>query len=253
MPLRRIDVGLFFVAHALLLSNVLSAQEKSSDWPRFRGPDGLATSADRGLPATSAELETPLFKTELPGAGGSSPIVVGDRIYLTCYSGYNVPRQPTGEMDELRRHVVCLSRKDGGIQWTQEVPSKLPEEEKIRDEHGYATGTPVSDGQRLYVFFGKSGVFAFDFEGKQLWQADVGDGLNGWGSAASPVLHGDLVIVNASVESQSLVALDRRTGRENWRARGINEAWNTPLIVQVCPKSEIVVPVFGNVLGIDPE
>jgi hypothetical protein len=91
-------------------------------------------------------------------------------------------------------------------------------------EHGYASSTPASDGERLYVFFGRSGVFAFDLDGKKLWQADVGAATHGWGSAASPVLHGDLVIVNASVESESLVALDKRTGKEVWRIAGIKQA-----------------------------
>src|SRR5262249_37074596 len=124
--------------------------------------------------------------------------------------GFGAPGET--DMSKLKRLLVCLDAK-GGIVWTKEVASKLPEQERIRDDHGYASSTPVCDGERLYVFFGKSGVFAFNLEGEQLWQADVGSGLNGWGSAASPVLFGDLVIVNASVESGALVA------EQNWRRR----------------------------------
>ena len=84
------------------------------------------------------------------------------------------------------------------------MPAKLPEEESIRD-HAFAASTVAVDEQRVYAFFGKSGVFAFDHDGNQLWQADVGSQTSGWGSASSPVLHEDLVFINASVESESLV------------------------------------------------
>ncbi len=231
----------------------LSAQEKPVHWSQFRGPGGLGVGAAKGLPLTWSEKENVVWKAELPGPGTSSPIIADEKVFLTCYSGYNVPRQPHGDMEQLKLHVVCLDRGSGRITWTKEVAPKLPEQATIRDEHGYASSTPVADDERVYVFFGKSGVFAFDFEGKQLWQADVGSGLSGWGSASSPVLHGDLVIVNASVESESLVALDKRTGKERWRARGIKESWNTPLIVtHEDGKTELVVAIIGKILGFDP-
>lgn len=231
----------------------LFGQDKPGDWPQFRGPGGQGVSSAKGLPLTWSATENVVWKTELLGPGTSSPIVIGSRVFLTCWTGYNVPRQP-GSMDELKLHVVSLNRDDGKTMWTREVAPRLPEQARIRENHGYASSTPVSDGERVYVFFGKSGVFAFDLAGKQLWRADVGSELNGWGSAASPVLHGSLVIVNASVESQSLVALDRTTGKEVWRARGIREAWNTPVLVPVAGgKTELVVAMLGKVLGFDPD
>jgi outer membrane protein assembly factor BamB len=133
------------------------------------------------------------------------------------------------------------------------VAPKLPEQARIRESHGYDSSTPAADDERVYVFFGKTGVFAFDHEGQQLWQADVGSELNGWGSAASPVLHDKLVLINASVESQSLVALDRASGKEVWRAKGVREAWNTPIVVRHADNTEIVVAIMQKVLGIDPE
>jgi hypothetical protein len=230
-----------------------NAQEGAGPWPQFRGPDGLGISSEKGLPAKWSQQDGIVWKTELPGAGASSPIVVGERIFLTCYSGYGVPGQPKGEVEQLKLHVVCLRRGDGSVLWNKPVPVRLPEQPAIRENHGYATSTPASDGERVYVFFGKSGVFAFDLDGGQLWHADVGSKLSGWGSAASPVLYGDLVIVNASVESEALVALDKRTGKEKWRASGIKESWNTPLLVPVGGgKTELVVAIFGKVLGFDP-
>jgi len=213
----------------------------------------LGVSTEKGLPVTWNAQQNVTWKTELPGPGTSSPIVVGNRIFLTCYTGYNVPGQPGGDMNDLKRFVVCLDRGSGRIQWSQEVASALPEQEKIRDDHGYASSTPVADEEQLYVFFGKSGVFAFDHAGRQAWHTDVGANLNGWGSAASPVLFGDLVIVNASVESESLLALDKQTGKEVWRARGIRESWNTPLLITAAGRPpELVVAIFGKVLAFDP-
>jgi outer membrane protein assembly factor BamB len=232
---------------------LVAGQGRTADWPRFRGPGGLGVSPEKGLPLRWSQQENLAWKTELPGPGTSSPVFVGEKVFVTCYSGYNVPKQPKGAIANLKRHLVCLDRKTGRVAWTKDVPVKLPEQEAIREEHGYASSTPVADAERLYAFFGKSGVFAFDHAGKQLWQAGVGEGLNGWGSAASPVLHGDLLIVNASVESESLVALDKKTGKEVWRARGIRESWNTPIVVTgKDKKTEVVVAIFGKVLGIDP-
>jgi outer membrane protein assembly factor BamB len=225
-----------------------------ADWTQFRGPDGQADSAAPGVPVTWSAEENVVWKQELPGPGTSCPITIGDKIFLTCYSGYNVPGAGGGDQEDLRRHVLCLDRDSGRIAWDQQVESKLPEQESIRDDHGYASNTPAADNDQVYVFFGKSGVFAFDHAGNQQWQTDVGDGLNGWGSAASPVLYNDLVIVNASVESQSLVALNKHSGKEAWRVEGINESWNTPILVQSPGgRTELVLAIMGKVLSIDPD
>lgn len=223
-------------------------------WPQFRGPTGQGTSTDKGVPTTWSETENIVWKTPLPGAGTSSPVVVGRKIFLTCYRGYNVPGESAGEEKSLERLLVCFDRATGKQLWEKVVPSKLPEQDKIRDDHGYASNTPVATADRLFVFFGKSGVFAFDHDGKQLWQSDVGSELNGWGSAASPILYKNLVIVNASVESETLVALDQKTGQEVWRAKGIREAWNTPILVKLPGgKTELVIAISQKVLGFDPD
>ena len=223
------------------------------EWSSFRGPGGMGVSQAKDLPLTWNQDENITWKTELPGGGSSSPIVMGDHIYLTCYTGYLEPGQSGGSLDDLKRHLLCLKKVDGTIKWNQSVKAKLPEEEKIRD-HGYAANTPAADADRVYVFFGKSGVFAYSHQGEQVWQADVGSKTSGWGTSASPVLHKDKVFINASVESESLVALDRETGTEKWRVGGIKEAWNTPVIVQTdSGEEELVLASKGQVLGIDPD
>jgi hypothetical protein len=232
-------------------STVLAAA--SADWPQFRGAGGQGVSAVSGLPTTWSASENIVWKTALPGAGTSSPIVLGDRIYVTCYSGYNVPGQGEGNQSDLKLHLVALNR-NGGIEWTRDVSPKLPEQDRIREEHGYASGTPVADAEHVYTFFGKTGVVAFDHDGKQLWQSSVGNQLSGWGSGPSLVLYKNLVIVNASVESGSLYALDAKTGGEVWRAPGIKESWNTPILVPTAAgKTELVVAIMGKILGFDPD
>jgi outer membrane protein assembly factor BamB len=157
-------------------------------------------------------------------------------------------------MTALKRHLLALDLADGKALWDTPVPAEQPEQDRIRENHGYASSTPVADTERIYAFFGKSGVFAFDHAGKQLWQTKVGDKLNGWGSATSPVLYRDFVIVNASVESESLVALDRKTGEEVWRAGGVPESWHAPAFVNAPDgKTEIVIAKNGRVLGFDAD
>lgn len=222
------------------------------DWSQFRGPGGQGKSDAKGLPMNWSATENVVWKTKLPGPGASSAIVFGDRAYLTCYSGYSLPPGSGGSLDQLKRHLIAVGLKDGSIVWDQSVAAKLPEEPKIRD-HGYAANSPVADADRVYVFFGKSGVFAYSHEGKQLWQADVGSRTNGWGTGASPVLFKDLVFINASVESNSLVALDRGTGVEKWRASDIRSAWNTPVVITAeSGRQELVVATQGKILAFDP-
>jgi outer membrane protein assembly factor BamB len=225
----------------------------NDDWPCFRGPGGMGVSDATGLPLEWDTSTNIAWKTLLPGPGASSPITLGDHIYLTCYTGYFVPDQPGGSPDQLERHLIALRRHSGEMVWDRAVPAKLPEEESIRD-HGFAANTPAADADRVYAFFGKTGVFAFDHDGNQRWQADVGSNTSGWGTAASLLLYKDLVIVNASVESQSLVALDRQTGEERWRASGIREAWNTPIVLTAdSGRRELVIARHGDVLAFDPD
>ncbi|HOW63983.1 MAG TPA: PQQ-binding-like beta-propeller repeat protein [Candidatus Paceibacterota bacterium] len=230
-----------------------SAQTNSNQaWPQFRGPDGQATSQNQGLPVTWSAEENLVWKTPLPGPGGSSPIVWGDRIFVTGFTGYAVPGSSSGDLNALERHVICLDRKDGKILWRKNVPAIQPEQATVRD-HGYASSTPLADADRLYVFFGKSGVLTFDHDGRQLWRANVGSKTHGWGSAASPLLYQDWIIVNAAVESDSLVALNKQTGAEVWRAVGLKESWNTPILAPVTGgATELVVAIAGQVLGFDP-
>ena len=226
----------------------------AADWTQFRGPGGLGISSETGVPTTWSATENIVWKAELPGPGASCPIAVGDRIFITSYSGYGLePAQ--GEQSDLVRHLLCLKRSDGEVIWHKKFEPTLPEH-KYQGEgsyHGYAASTPVSDGKRLYVFFGKTGVFCFDLDGNQIWRADVGSRTSGWGSGCSPVLYQNLVIVNASVESGSLVALDKDSGDEVWKTGGIGSAWNTPVLVPGKDRTELVVSIQNHIVSVNPD
>jgi outer membrane protein assembly factor BamB len=229
----------------------------SADWNRFRGPDGLGSSADRGLPTEWSSSKNVAWKTKLPGAGTSSPIVVGNRIYLTSYSGYALSVDKPGDIENLSRQVLCLDRATGEIIWTKEIAAKQPESAYRSGNdswHGYASSTPTADDKNLYVFFGKSGVFAFDLaDGKEVWQADVGDKVKGWGTGNSLVLFENLLIVNASVESETLRALDKSSGKEVWKVSVGGGARNTPLLVKTAAGStELVLSLPNKIAGYDP-
>jgi hypothetical protein len=227
-----------------------------ADWTRFRGPDACGVAEEAEVPATWSGEEHVVWKTRLPGAGASSPITLGDRVYLTSYSGYGVDPDDPGDPANLQQNMMCFSLADGKLMWGKGTKARLPEKEYdvgFIELHGYASSTPTTDGDRVYAFFGRSGALAYTVDGEPVWRAYVGDGTHHWGSAASPVLYDKLLIVNASVESESLVALDKTTGQEVWRVPGIEESWSTPLIVEIPGGSkELVVSMKGKVLGLDP-
>jgi len=237
------------------LSVVLFA---GADWTRFRGPQGSGVSDDQGVPTTWGAGENIVWKTPLPGFGSSSPVTLGRRIFLTCYSGYGLDEDEPGEQDDLVYHALCIDRTAGKILWDKKTKAKLPETDYAGARvslHGYASATPTTDGEAVYFFFGKSGVWKHNLDGEQLWRAGVGDGLDRhkWGSAASPILYRNLLIVNASAESQSIRALNKATGEEVWRFDGIVDSWCTPLIVSTADgDDELVVIERLNVLGLDP-
>ena len=243
----------------LMLLIGLNVSVSASDWARFRGPNGSGVSSDAAAtPVEWSPDSNVRWKTPLPGEGVSSPIVIGDRVFVTCYSGYGAN---FGKIEDLKRHLVCVERTGGKILWQEAVDAVLPEDPCSGmgiPAHGYASHTPVSDGERVYVFFGKSGVLAFDLDGKQLWQKSVGteSDRRRWGSASSPIVYDGKVIVTASAESESLVALNCENGEEVWKqaASGLANVWGTPLLVKVDDqRTDLVLGVPYEIWGFNPD
>jgi outer membrane protein assembly factor BamB len=246
LHLCRCGAFLFFVLSATWLP--------AADWTQFRGPGGQGISEETGLPVKWSGTENIVWKVTLPGPGASSPITTGNRVFVTCYSGYGL-EPGKGDQKDLMRHLLCVDRKTGEVLWHKKFQPKLPEHNYQGEGsyHGYAGNTPTTDGQRLYVFFGKSGLFCFDMDGRELWTVSAGEGINGWGSGCSPLLYGKLLIVNASIESGSLVALDKMTGKEVWRTKGISSSWNTPLLAGPKEKPELVVSIQNHIVSVSPD
>lgn len=210
---------------------------------------------DTGVPTEWDANRNIKWKTPMPGAGSSSPIVLGNRIFLTAYSGYAQTPESPGDISGLTFHVLGIDRANGQIVWnTPGKPTRNANDYSgFMQQHGYASSTLATDGERLFAQFNNSGGFAFDLNGELLWQIDLGNGTHGFGSGASPVVHGDVVIFNASVESKALVAVNRVTGREVWRTtKELNQSYTTPLIVSAGGRNELVVSSRAGMTGFDP-
>lgn len=228
----------------------------AADWSQFRGPSGNGISASTGLPTEWSAEKNIVWKTKLPGHGSSSPVLFGNQIFLTAYTGYGLTTEDDGNPSDLRLHVISVNRQNGDIMWDESVPplNRVQKITKRIVDHGYASGTPACDETGVYTFFGTSGVVAYDLKGKLKWRSDVGEETAGFGSASSPILYKDFVIVNASIESDTVYALKKSNGEIAWKAENIVRAWTTPSIVDVPGgKQELVVNQKNQILGFDPD
>lgn len=234
----------------------------ADDWPRFRGPAGSGIATDsEALPSEWSPITNIAWKVPLPGPGASSPIIVGNKVLVTCYSGYGIDREDPGEIENLVRNLVCVDLRSGDKIWQRDIPASLPEDPYDKSgvsSHGYASHTPVSDGSNVYCFFGKGGVYAFDLNGNELWNAEAGKESDPpkWGSSSSPIVHEDTVIVTAAAESQSIIGFDKRTGQKLWQqfATGLDGMWGTPTLVQVEEdRTDLVMLVAKELWGLDPK
>lgn len=231
-----------------LVMMVCAAPVLAGDWPRFRGPHGNGVADEKTLPLKWGPKDNLAWKVELPGPGASSPIVSGDRVFVTAFTGTKA--------SEIVRHVLCFDRKSGKKLWQKDYPAPQPENDYKGQvsQHGMATATPATDGKRLYVFFGRGGLHVLDLDGNPQWKADLGDGLIVFGSGASPLLLGDKVIVNAYMESGKLVALDKVTGKPLWKSDILGMCWSTPVVVDLPKgKQELVLNVGAGLYGFDAE
>ncbi len=223
-------------------------------WTRFRG-DSASGVGGHGIPTTWSETENLAWKTGLPGKGSSSPVVRGDKIFLTAYSGYAQVAEQPGDRANLRLHVICLSLRDGSILWDKQVDPAPAEQEASKRvaDHGYASPTPCLDEQNVYAAFGPSGIVAFTQEGEFLWRRSVGTKTAGFGAASSPVVFEDLVIMNASIEDDAVYGIEKATGKVRWRTEGITRAWTTPTLVRLNNgNTELILNQKGAILGLDP-
>lgn len=233
----------------------ITASATAGDWPRFRGSDGNAAVPAARIPLEWSATENIVWKSELPGHGASSPVVFSGRIYLTAFTGYGLDPDDPGNRDDLKLHVLCFDLSNGRLLWNKSVAASADEQQVTRRvaDHGFATGTPVVDENGVYAYFGVTGLVAFDHDGNQMWTAKTGTKTAGFGSAASPILYRNLVIMNASIEADAVFAFDRKSGKEVWRIDGVNRSWTTPIVAASGEgRDELIVSQRLSVKGFDP-
>ena len=243
----------------MIIGCLLSPEVQAEDWPRFLGGQGDATTSGSSIPTQWSSDSNLKWRTPLPGPSASSPIVVNDRIFLTCYTGYG--KGSKGSIGDLVRHLICVDRDSGEIQWTKPItnPPKAKEDpyKGYITQHGYATNTPISDGKSVFVYFGKPGLFAFDFEGNQLWHRKIESRVNKtrWGSAASLIFHKDHLILNAVEENGRIYSIDRKDGKTVWEYDTKSTlVYATPNLLKTKTGDvELIVPAPKKIHGIDPD
>ncbi|HWI58422.1 MAG TPA: PQQ-binding-like beta-propeller repeat protein, partial [Bacillota bacterium] len=240
-------------------------------WPQWRGPLGSGVAPLADPPVTWSETNHLKWKAKVPGSGTSTPVIWGDRVFLlsaiptgkkaevkapqvAASNGNSNPSagarkgsgMETRQPDELYQFVVlCFDRQTGKALWQKTVREQAPHEGHHPD-HGFASGSPVTDGRHLFAFFGSRGLHCLDLEGNLKWSKDFGQmqTRNSFGEGSSPALYRDTVVINWDDETENdfIVALDKRTGKELWRTpRQEPTGWSTPLIVDFDGKAQVVV------------
>lgn len=251
---------LVVVAHSVL------GQQPETYWPQWRGPTGNGVAPHADPPTEWSETENVAWKIELPGRGSSTPVVWGDRLYVTTAipvgdgparadaadppgAGQGPPRVVPATRAQ-RFTVLAIERETGKTVWQTVVREELPHE-GTHVAGTFASASPITDGERLWAFFGSRGLYCLDLEGRVLWERDFGDMQThlSFGEGASPALDGDVIVVPWDHSGDSfIVALDKRSGNELWRAeRDELTAWATPLVVEHEGAAQVVTSATNRV------
>jgi outer membrane protein assembly factor BamB len=269
--------GLFLFVGLLsifVLMDNFNSSSWAANWPQWRGPSGMGVSSEKNLPAEWSATKNVKWKTAIPGRGHSSPIVWGERIFLTtAVEGEVVPGAKAvkhildGDKEFLHpdsvgadhKHtfkVVCLDRETGKIIWERTAFAGTPYDNRHR-KSSFASSTPATDGKLVYAFFGTEGLYAYDMKGNLAWKADLGKlGTVGMGTGTSPVLFNNLVLMQCDEENGGasfIVALDKKTGKEVWKTpRKVQVSWATPVLVRTAKRMELVTSGTEAVIAYDP-
>lgn len=242
---------------------LLSHSAHAENWPGWRGPTGQGLSAETDLPTTWSPTENVRWKVPLPDAGNSSPIIWGDRVFVTQASEKTVwppqrlenSRTDTsigGNAVAEKRSVLCLDRATGEILWQRDVIYKEPE--VTHGTNPFCSATPVTDGERVIAHHGSAGLVCYDMQGELLWRFEHDKLHHIWGNASSPILHGDLAIIWCGPgDRQFLLAVDRRTGKKVWEHAEpegnsgemgkLLGTWATPIVVRIGEQDQLLMPI----------
>jgi outer membrane protein assembly factor BamB len=226
---------------------------RADHWPNWRGPKNDGHAPDQKVPLQWSPTENVRWKVALPSDGNSTPVIWGDRIFVT----QAIDRKGT------RRALLCLARDTGKLLWQKETEFK--DAEPTHSTNPFCSASPVTDGERVVVSHGSAGMVCYDFEGKELWRKDLGKLHHIWGNASSPILYDDLAILWCGPgERQFLLAVNKRTGAKVWqhdepggKFGTTNKewlgSWSTPIIAPVGNRDELILGVPTKVKGFDPK
>lgn len=241
---------------ALCLLCLLGSALVAADWPAWRGPGGQGHSGEKSAPLRWNPKENIRWKIPLADPANSTPVVWGDAIFLT-----------QANKGGKTRSLMCLARSDGSQRWKNDVT--YGEKERNWNETWYANASPATDGERVVASFGSAGVWCYDLKGKELWKrTDLGKWEHPFGNSASPVIHGDKVILwcgpNEKEGRNDLVAVDKATGRTLWETPQEFGSWSTPVVAKVNGRDQVILGMGrdakalpeekgGHLKGFDPE
>jgi outer membrane protein assembly factor BamB len=257
-----------YLSRAVIIGSIILTSTGlvfAQNWPGWRG-DGRGVSVEKNLPLKWSEQENVKWKTSIPGAGHSSPIVWGNRVFVTTavaedpnvesfrggvYMGGD-RKQP--DKSGYTYRVICLNTDQGRIQWSKDVLQQNPRNRR-HTKNTYASETPVTDGKYIFASFGSAGLYCIDFEGNVIWQRDIGllRVRSVWGTAASPVLFRNTVIVNCDSDDDSYIAaFEKTTGKPVWRTeRDEGASWGTPFLFKAGGRTTVVTNATKRMRGYD--
>ncbi len=253
---------------SLVLLPLLTLPARAENWPTWRGPHGNGYCDEKDVPLRWSATENVHWKVPLPDQGNSSPVVWGERIFLSQASEKTLwpPKggANAGKASARRRSLLCLSRADGKLLWQKDVIHDEPE--MTHGTNPFDSATPAVDGERVVVSHGSAGLYCYDLAGKELWKKEVGKLEHIWGNASSPIFYQNLVILWCGPgETQYLLAVDKATGQQVWRydepggksgTKGSGEwsgCWATPIIAPVAGHDELILPLPKHVKAFDPK
>ena len=236
----------------------------ADNWPAWRGPTGQGHTTEKNLPLKWSAKENVKWKVALADPGNSTPVIWGDKIFLTqANKDANPKKDEKGKVDPKQRKdgtvrsLLCLSRANGKILWQKDVNYDIPEQNW--GGITYANASPATDGERVVVCFGSAGVYCYDFAGKELWKrTDLGKWEHEFGNGASPVIYGDLAIQwcgpNKGGKGENfLLAVDKKTGENVWRFDEKEGSWATPVVAKIDGKDQLLLGVGPHLKSFDPK
>ena len=250
----------------IFLACLLARLVFAGNWPQWRGPHGTGIADETNLPLHWSTNENVRWRVPLPEPGNSTPVIWGNRVFVTQALGGKRAGSP-GESASSRRTVMCFDKATGKRLWQSGVDAR--ENEPTHDDNPYCSASPVTDGERVVAWFGSPGLYAYDFNGREIWHRELGEQKHIWGNGSSPIIYKGLCILNFGPGERSfLIAIDKKSGKTVWQHdepggdSGEKKddqskptwvgSWSTPIVIRVDDHEELILSFPSRVASFDP-